>query len=77
VRVGARGASASERAGQARRSARCRPAGPAFLLGRPLADRSRRLGPLERAGAAGRGVPAVSPRRRGASPTSLGAHGQQ
>ena len=45
-RVRARGRCAAVRAGQARRSARSRPAGPAFLLGQPLAERSR-LGPQE------------------------------
>ena len=70
VRVGARGVCASVRAEQARRRAWSTrvgarvagPADPAFLLSRLLAERSRRLGPRERAGAAGRGVPAVSPR---------------
>ena len=42
-----------------------------------LAERSRRLGLQERAGAAGRGAPAVSPWRCGASPTPLGAYSQQ
>ena len=75
---------ASLRAEHARRSARStrvgahsRPADPAFLLGRSLAERSRRLGSLERAGAAGRGAPAVSPRRCGASSTPLEAYSQQ
>ena len=47
------------------------------LVGRPLAEQSRHLGPLERPVAAGPGVPAVSPRRLGAPPTPLGAYSQQ
>ena len=43
-RVGARGVCASVHAGQARRCAHSRPADPAFLLDRLLAERSR-LGP--------------------------------
>ena len=56
--VSARGARVPGRA----RSTRSRPADPAFLLGRLLAERSRRLGPLEGDGSqAGESV--VSPQR--------------
>ena len=76
-RVGARGARVSERAEHARRCACSQPTDPAFLLGRPLAERSRRQGPLEWAGAASRGKPAVSPRRCTAFSSPLEAYSRK